>query len=111
MWLYAGLEYSLREVGLSISNYSDNVQQAMFVIWFFSMIFMLMSGIFTPIASMPDWARLITCANPMRYFADAMRCVFLKGSSLVDVWKDLVCLLAMGALTTSWAVLSYRKTN
>ncbi|MGN0202046.1 MAG: ABC transporter permease [Candidatus Cryptobacteroides sp.] len=96
--------------GLLISNYSDNAQQAMFVIWFFSMIFMLMSGIFTPVESMPGWAKVMTYANPLRYFADAMRGVFLKGCTLADVWKDLVCLLGLGAATTTWAVLSYRKT-
>lgn len=97
--------------GLLISNYSDNAQQAMFVIWFFSMIFMLMSGIFTPLESMPQWARVITYANPLRYFADAMRAIFLKGCTLADTWPDLACLLGIGTVTTAWAVLSYRKTN
>lgn len=97
--------------GLLVSNYSENTQQAMFIIWFFSMVFMLMSGIFTPIESMPDWAQWITYANPLRYFADAMRGIMLKGSTLADTWKDLVCLLGLGGLTTLWAVLSYHKTN
>ncbi|MGN1215450.1 MAG: ABC transporter permease [Candidatus Cryptobacteroides sp.] len=97
--------------GLLISNYSDNAQQAMFVIWFFSMVFMLMSGIFTPVESMPRWAQVLTYANPLRYFADAMRGIFLKGCTLVDVWEDLACLLGLGAATTAWAVLSYRKTK
>ncbi len=97
--------------GLLVSNYSENAQQAMFIIWFFSMIFMLMSGIFTPIDSMPDWAKIITYANPLRYFADAMRGIILKGSTLADTWFDLTCLLGLGGLTTLWAVLSYHKTN
>ena len=97
--------------GLLVSNYSENTQQAMFVIWFFSMVFMLMSGIFTPIASMPDWARYITYANPLTYFADAMRGIVLKGATLADTWKDLACLFGIGGLTTTWAVLSYHKTN
>lgn len=97
--------------GLLVSNYSENAQQAMFVIWFFSMIFMLMSGIFTPIESMPAWAKAVSYANPLTYYADAMRGICLKGSTLADTWKDLVCLLAIGGGTTTWAVLSYRKTN
>lgn len=97
--------------GLLVSNYSDNAQQAMFVIWFFSMVFMLMSGIFTPIDSMPRWARAITYANPLRYYADAMRGIFLKGCTLADTWFDLVCLTGLGSATTTWAILSYRKTN
>ena len=67
-----------------VSNFSENTQQAMFVVWFFSMILMLMSGIFTPIASMPHWAEILTYANPIRYFADAMRSIFLKGAGLRD---------------------------
>lgn len=97
--------------GLLVSNYSDNAQQAMFIIWFFSMIFMLMSGIFTPIESMPDWAQVITYGNPLRFYADAMRGIILKGSTLADTWFDLVCLLGIGGVTTAWAVLSYHKTN
>lgn len=97
--------------GLLVSNYSENAQQAMFIIWFFSMVFMLMSGIFTPIESMPAWARAVTYANPLTYYADAMRGICLKGSTLADTWFDLVCLLGIGGLTTTWAVLSYHKTN
>ena len=97
--------------GLLISNYSDNSQQAMFVIWFFSMVFMLMSGIFTPVESMPEWAQAITYINPLRYFADAMRSTVLKGATLAQTWKDLVCLLGIGTATTTWAILSYRKTS
>ncbi len=97
--------------GLLVSNYSENAQQAMFIIWFFSMVFMLMSGIFTPIESMPAWAKAITYANPLTYYADAMRGICLKGSTLADTWLDLVCLLGIGGLTTTWAVLSYHKTN
>ena len=48
------------------------------------MIFMLMSGIFALIASMPHWAEILTYANPIRYFADAMRLIFLKGAGLRD---------------------------
>ena len=98
-------------LGLLISNYSSNSQQAMFVIWFFAVVFMLMSGIFTPIASMPGWAQAITYINPMRYYADAMRAVFLKGSGPLDVWYDVAGLAGLGAVMVSWAILSYRKSE
>ena len=97
--------------GLLISNFSDNTQQAMFVIWFFSMVFMLMSGIFTPIESMPKWAEMITYANPLRYYADAMRSIYLKGGGLPDTWFDLACLTGIGSVTTLCAITSYRKTS
>ena len=98
-------------LGLLISNYSGNSQQAMFVIWFFAVIFMLMSGIFTPIASMPDWAQAITYVNPMRYYADAMRAIFLKGSSPADIWYDAAGLAGLGAVMVTWAIVSYRKSE
>lgn len=97
--------------GLLVSNFSDNAQQAMFVIWFFSMVFMLMSGIFTPIESMPAWAKAVSYANPLTYYADAMRGICLKGCTLADTWVDLLCLSGIGAATTVWAILSYHKTN
>lgn len=60
-------------LGLVISNYSSTMQQAMFVMWFCMLIFILMSGLFTPISSMPQWAQYITYANPLRYFMEMMR--------------------------------------
>ena len=110
LYLYTTLDIIVMAgLGLLISNYSSNAQQAMFVIWFFAVIFMLMSGIFTPIASMPDWAQAITYANPMRYYADAMRAVFLKGSSPADIWYDTLGLSVIGAAMVTWAITSYRK--
>ena len=98
-------------LGLLISNYSDNAQQSMFITWFFMMVFMLISGIFTPIASMPGWAKAITYFNPMRYYADAMRSIYIKGSSLADVWYDGLGLAVIGAVMVTWAILSYKKTE
>ena len=112
LYLYTTLDIVVMAgLGLLISNYSSNAQQAMFVIWFFAVIFMLMSGIFTPIASMPEWAQTITYFNPMRYYADAMRSVYLKGSTPADIWYDAAGLLAIGAAMAGWAIASYRKSS
>ena len=112
LYLYTTLDIIVMAgLGLLISNYSSNAQQAMFVIWFFAVIFMLMSGIFTPIASMPGWAQAITYLNPMRYYADAMRSVYLKGSSPLDIWYDAAGLAAIGAVMVGWAIASYRKSS
>ena len=112
LYLYTTLDIIVMAgLGLLISNYSSNAQQAMFVIWFFAVIFMLMSGIFTPIASMPDWAQAITYFNPMRYYADAMRAVYLKGSSPLEIWYDAAGLAAIGIAMVSWAIASYRKSS
>lgn len=97
--------------GLLISNYSSNMQQAMFVMFFFLLIMLLMSGLFTPIDSMPLWAKSITLANPMRYFIEIMRMVFMKGGSLEYLVRPIIMLTGFALLFNTWAVLSYHKRS
>ncbi len=98
-------------LGLVISNYSGTMQQAMFVMFFFIMIFILMSGLFTPVSSMPGWAQAIAGLNPLKYFMQIMRAVYLKGSGMADLLPQLfaLCIFALGF--NAWAVLSYRKSR
>lgn len=79
--------------GLVISNYSATMQQSMFVMWFCLLVVILMSGLFTPISSMPEWAQLITRLNPLRYFMEVMRMVYLKGSGFFDLLPQFGVLL------------------
>ncbi len=96
-------------LGLVISNYSATMQQAMFVMWFCMLTFILMSGLFTPISSMPQWAQCITYANPLRYFMEIMRMVYLKGSSLTDILPQLGTLAIFATVLYLWAIVSYKK--
>jgi ABC-2 type transport system permease protein len=98
-------------MGLLISNYSSTMQQAMFIIFFFLIVFILISGLFTPIASMPRWAQIFTCFNPLRYFIEIMRMTFLKGSAAADIWRQLAALTACSAVLNGWAIIAYRKNN
>lgn len=98
-------------MGLFISNYTDTQQQAMFIAWFFVVIFILMSGLFTPIESMPDWAQKITLLNPIRYFVEVIRMVMLKGSGFSDIISQFIMISAYAILMNGLAVLSYKKTN
>ena len=95
--------------GLVISNHSATMQQAMFVMWFFMLILILMSGLFTPIRSMPDWAQVITYFNPLMYFMQVMRMVYLKGSGLFDLLPQFAVLTTFAVGFNLWAVKSYRK--
>ncbi|MDR1407295.1 MAG: ABC transporter permease [Tannerella sp.] len=95
--------------GLVISNYASTMQQALFVMFFFVMIFQLMSGLLTPIRSMPEWAQWLTALNPPRYFIHAMRLVYLKGGTFADLLTDCGALLGFAVFFNSWAVWSYRK--
>ena len=102
--------FALSGFGLVVSNYSDTMQQAMFVMFFFILVFMLMSGLLTPISSMPEWAQVITWLNPPRYFIEMMRGVYLQGCSLADLSHQLLALLGFDVFFGTWAVMSYRKT-
>ncbi|MBR1933783.1 MAG: ABC transporter permease [Prevotella sp.] len=97
--------------GLIVSNYSDTLQQAIFVMWFFVVMLMLLSGLFTPTRSMPTWAYLTTYINPMHYFIDAIRTVFVRGGHLGSIAHQVAALLAIASVMGTWAVLSYRKNS
>ncbi len=97
--------------GLMISNYSNTMQQAIFVMWFFVVMMLLLSGLFTPTRSMPSWAYATTYVNPMSYFVDAIRTVFIRGGGLSSIWHQVLALLSIGLFMGAWAVISYRKNS
>ena len=98
-------------MGLLISNYSDTMQQAMFVIFFFLLIMILLSGLFTPIENMPQWAQYITDFNPLKYFMQVMRSVYLKGSQAFELTHQLLAMSVFAIVFNVWAVWSYRKSG
>ena len=97
--------------GLIVSNYSDTMQQAMLVMWFFVVCLMLLSGLFTPVRSMPDWAYLTTYINPMHYFVDAIRTVFVRGGGFHTIVHQVFALFCIASVMGYWAVQSYKKNN
>jgi ABC-2 type transport system permease protein len=98
-------------MGLFISNFTDTQQQAMFIAWFFVVIFILMSGLFTPIESMPKWAQMLTEFNPIKYFVEIIRMVMLKGSGFKDILPLALKTLAYAIVMNGLAVWSYKKTS
>ncbi|MDR1203591.1 MAG: ABC transporter permease [Tannerellaceae bacterium] len=97
--------------GLAISSISSNQQQAMFTAFFFIIIFALMSGLFTPVSSMPEWAQTLTLFNPLRYFIDVMRMVYLKGSRLADLSVHFFAICLFAVFFNILAIIGYRKSN
>jgi ABC-2 type transport system permease protein len=98
-------------LGLLISAISDTQQQAMFVAFFFLIIFILLCGLFTPTEYMPGWAQALDRINPLFYIIDIARRILLKGATLTDVRTPALCLLAMSVAVNSLAVWRYRKTS
>ena len=97
--------------GLLISNYSDTLQQAMFVMWFFVVCLLLLSGLFTPTRSMPHWAYATTYVNPMHYFIDAIRTVFVRGGGFMSIAHQVLALACFATLMGSWVAVSYKKNS
>jgi ABC-2 type transport system permease protein len=98
-------------IGLFISNHTETQQQAMFIAWFFTVIFILMSGLFTPVESMPRWAQNITLFNPIRYFVEIIRMVMLKGASFSDISFQFFIIILYAIILNALAVWSYKKVN
>lgn len=98
-------------LALFVSTKTNTQQQAMFLSWFFLVVFILMSGLFTPINSMPHWAKVITWFNPIAYFVEVIRMIMLKGSGFRDVLHNLVCLGIYATVALTVAVWQYRKTT
>ena len=98
-------------LGVAIANKSATILQSIFVMFAFIMIFQLMGGLFTPISSMPAWAQTITYAVPPRYFIEIMRSVYLKGSTIADLWPQYTALGGIALILCLLAALTYSKRS
>ena len=115
LWLIFGVAgvylLAVLGVGLFISTLVDTQQQAMFMAWFFAVVFIMMSGLFTPVDSMPDWAQKINIINPIAYFIRMMRMIMLKGSQLQDILRPLFSIAVYAVISLTLAVWRYRKVS
>ena len=98
-------------LGLLLSTYTSNQQQAMLLSFFMMMVFILLSGLYTSVDSMPGWAQVITKVNPVTYFIEVMRMVVLKGSGLKDISSHLFTVLGFAVVLNTWAVINYKKRS
>jgi ABC-2 type transport system permease protein len=112
LYLFAAVYLvALLGFGLLISTFCNSQLQAMFVAFFFMMIFILMGGFFTSVDSMPDWARKISYCTPVNHFISVVRLIVLKGSGFSQVKTEFLYLIGFAVLLNSCAILNYRKTN
>ena len=101
--------FTMSGFGVVLANISDTMQQAMFVMFFFVMIFVLMSGLMTPIESMPRWAQTATLFLPPRHFIEVMRSVYLKGTTVAELWRCYAALGSFAVLFNLLAIATYKK--
>jgi ABC-2 type transport system permease protein len=96
-------------VGLWISTIVETQQQAMFVTFFIMMIYLLMSGLFTPIDSMPRWVQIVAELNPVRHFVAISRAVLVKGATLREIAQPFLVLVVFAVAVFGLAVRQYSK--
>jgi len=96
-------------IGLLISTGVETQQQAMFVSFFILMIYLLMSGLLTPIDSMPHWVQVLSELNPVRHFVSISRAVLVKGAGLAEIARPLAILAAYGVAALGLAIRLYHK--
>lgn len=96
-------------MGMFLSAISSNQQQVMFLAFFFMLTFILMSGLFTPVESMPVWAQKVNVINPYAYFMRVIRMIILKGSGLRDIANEIYSLLIYAVVILSLATWRYKK--
>ena len=103
--------FAISGMGIVISNFAQTLQQAVFIVFFFMLLFIMLSGLYTPVDSMPNWAQWLAAFNPLKHLMIVMRSIYLKGSNFSQLFKELVALLGFAVAFNGLAVLSYKKTN
>jgi ABC-2 type transport system permease protein len=96
-------------IGLLVSTVTRTQQQTMFVSFFILTLYLLMSGLFTPLESMPGWAQGVAAATPVRHFVWVMRAVLVRGAGVAEVWTTIAGLGVAGATVLSLAVWRHHK--
>jgi len=96
-------------IGLLISTLSQTQQQAQFLNFFIMVTFVMMSGIFTPVESMPHWAQHVNFINPLAYFMRVIRMILMKGSGFSDIARDFLGISVMAVALLGLATWRYRK--
>lgn len=100
---------SVLGLGLLISTFADTQQQATLISFFFMLMFILLSGLYTPVESMPRWAQIVANLNPVTHYIQVIRAVFLKGSGWADILPQVGYILGFAVALNGLAVFRYRK--
>jgi ABC-2 type transport system permease protein len=96
-------------IGLFVSTVVSTQQQAIFLTFFIVLVYLLMSGLFTPVRSMPAWAQWVAQANPVMHFIEIMRAVMLRGAGWREIARPLAILSAIAVAVFSLSVRQYAK--
>jgi len=96
-------------VGLFISTISRTQQQAMMTTFLFFQPSFLLSGFTFPIRNMPQAVQYLTLLNPVRYFMEIVRGLFLKGSGITVLWPQMLALAVIGVVVMGLSAARFHK--
>jgi ABC-2 type transport system permease protein len=96
--------------GLFLSTISQTQQQANMASFFFTTPAFMLSGFMFPIRNMPVAVQYLAYLNPLRYFMEIVRGIFLKGVGITVLWPKMVCLFVYGATILTLSAMRFRKT-
>lgn len=99
----------MSSIGVIIANLSDTMQQTMFLMLFVVLSFILLSGLMTPVESMPLWAQHFTRLLPPTYMVEIMRAVYLRGTTVAELSGSYLALAAFALTFATLASFTYRK--
>src|SRR3954470_2362005 len=97
-------------VGLFVSTISQTQQQAMMLNFFFTVPAFMLSGFAFPLRNMPMAVQWLTYLNPLRYFMEIVRGIFLKGVGVAVLWPQMASLAVYGATVLMLSAARFRKT-
>jgi ABC-2 type transport system permease protein len=96
-------------LGFMVSIFAENQVQSMFIIIFLFIVFILLSGLFTPLDSMPKWAKILNMVNPISHFIVILKSIILKGSSLFEMRNYLIGISLFALIANSITVIFYKN--
>jgi ABC-2 type transport system permease protein len=96
--------------GLLISTVSKTQQEAFLTMYLVLLPSIILSGFFFPIYSMPELFQWISFLNPLRYFLEIVRGVFLKGASPIVLWPQFAALLVLGTVGIAVAIRRFERS-
>lgn len=96
-------------LGLFVSTISQTQQQSEMATFFIMQPVFMLSGFAVPIRNMPDSISFLTYLNPLRYYMEIVRGVFLKGSGFDVLWPQVAALAVFGVVIMSLSVLRFKK--
>ena len=95
--------------GLFVSSISETQQQAMISSFFFAIPTFMLSGFAFPIRNMPELVQYLTYLNPLRYFMEIVRGIFLKGTGVSILWPQMLALGVYGTAILLLSAARFRK--